>query len=720
MQFPKNPIIKDALVTGALALVVLAVVWGAGGAVHDAGPVSSLEREARTEKISFIKKQTILSHTEETLPSGNVVVRYTYLGEKLPEKLAEDEVLALRTESSWSRQTGVEKDGRAIYETRIFASPQYVFHKDNWYSLESGTAPVDTFKRAKPSLLFSFFPFSIAHAQTLDKFSGDADGYVSSLESTWANAQGTSTGAAVDSAGEFINVGSFHHTNAGKLDFLATGYHIYRGFLPFDTSVIPAGANISSASLNVMGTSSLFSLSLNQNTDNDGLDYITVVQTSQGGITNLTIDDFDQAGIIDNPIEGIDSAQRKDITSIATTTSTYTTFTLNSTGRSWIKKKGETSSCGQTNPYIFLTNSALSTWTVPDNWNSSNNSIETIGSGGAGGAGSGSGAAGGGGGGAYSKVTNVSLTPGATVAYNVGTSSLLGTGTDTYFCNFTSNCASIAGSAVVVGAKAGANGTTGAGGAGGASASGIGSTKYSGGNGGTPSSLAGSGGGGAAGKNGAGQNGGGGGGTSPRGGGGGGGNGNGAAGSAGVSDGGAGGNGYLGSGAGAGGVVQGGVGVNGSLGGGGGGGAGSTAGATAAGGGGWGGTGTEWDAGNGSGGGGGGGGQHTVTGGTNGAGGLGGLWGGGGGGGGGATNGGPAGGAGPGRQGIIVIEYAGSNLGLTCLGLREGHDTTDSAIDLNKGAAVAFSSSGAVGTSQDPYLSVVYSAGVAFWQFQDF
>src|SRR6185436_9196219 len=131
---------------------------------------------------------------------------------------------------------------------------------------------------------------------------------------------------------------------------------------------------------------------------------------------------------------------------------------------------------------IFLTTTGSQTYCVPSNWNDSNNSIEVIG-GGAGGQNGVNGGYGGGGGG-YTKVTNVSLPAGQSVNYYVGQGGNEDTnGFDTFFCNSTSNCAIIAGSAVVAGAKGGTSG-----GAGGAAASGIpasGSTRYSGGAGGT-------------------------------------------------------------------------------------------------------------------------------------------------------------------------------------------------------------------------------------------
>lgn len=152
---------------------------------------------------------------------------------------------------------------------------------------------------------------------------------------------------------------------------------------------------------------------------------------------------------------------------------------------------------------VFLTSGT--SWTVPSDWNSSNNTIECIGAGAngtTGNAGTGvfpqNGGAGGsgGGGGAYAKKNNVSLTPGGSASYTIGAAN---SGTATNF-----NSGSCIGAA--------ASGSTG-----GTAGSSAGDTTFSGGNGasGGPFAAGGSGGGGgggggAAGKNGAGGSGGGG------------------------------------------------------------------------------------------------------------------------------------------------------------------------------------------------------------------
>jgi hypothetical protein len=118
---------------------------------------------------------------------------------------------------------------------------------------------------------------------------------------------------------------------------------------------------------------------------------------------------------------------------------------------------------------IFLDSG--SSWTVPADWNSADNSIECIG-GGAGGSDSAVNYAGQGGG--YSKITNLSLIRGAPVAYQIGAAGAGGStgaaGGDTWF-----NGASLA--AASVGAKGGAA----AGFSNDNTALGVGTTKYNGG-----------------------------------------------------------------------------------------------------------------------------------------------------------------------------------------------------------------------------------------------
>lgn len=150
---------------------------------------------------------------------------------------------------------------------------------------------------------------------------------------------------------------------------------------------------------------------------------------------------------------------------------------------------------------IFLTSGT--TWTVPSDWTNTN-TIEVIGGGAAGRTGSvGNYYGGGGGGGAYSKSSNLTLTPGASVTVRIGSGGAADTaGGDTIFNGTGTTCDAAQTNEVC--AKGGGVAAAGAGnqGSGGSSGSGVGTTKYSGGAG----FSNGGGGGGAAGPNGAGGN----------------------------------------------------------------------------------------------------------------------------------------------------------------------------------------------------------------------
>ena len=90
---------------------------------------------------------------------------------------------------------------------------------------------------------------------------------------------------------------------------------------------------------------------------------------------------------------------------------------------------------GATQRAVLLTTGT--TWTVPLDWNSSNNTVHMIGAGGGGGSSAGSGnnraAGGGGGGGGYTAVSNFPAMPGSSVPYTIGTSAQNTNGGSTTF-----------------------------------------------------------------------------------------------------------------------------------------------------------------------------------------------------------------------------------------------------------------------------------------------
>lgn len=132
-----------------------------------------------------------------------------------------------------------------------------------------------------------------------------------------------------------------HDATSGTADGAATtawvysepggaNYWIGRMALPFDTSAIPDGATITSATLKVY-------VDTKTDSDNDANAFIRVVQNTTASATALDNGDYDQIGSIDNPTAG---ASDTDITGISS--GAYLSIPLNSTGLSWINKTGHT------------------------------------------------------------------------------------------------------------------------------------------------------------------------------------------------------------------------------------------------------------------------------------------------------------------------------------------------------------------------------------------
>ncbi|MEK7530257.1 MAG: hypothetical protein AAB573_00125 [Patescibacteria group bacterium] len=273
-------------------------------------------------------------------------ISYTYLAEPLPERLAENEVPELRTENSYTKFNGVIENGldQKIQLTSVFYSqPTFAQDEDGtWRYLEYATTTQESFRNRDTTLLRRITEVLVhtAYADSISPFSEAGDGYVSGLgggvnatESTCLNnAWSSVSGSTADAVGATMVVsGTISDFNEPPWQCDAA---VDRSFTPFDTSAMPGGSTVTAATLNVYVTATV-------DEDNDGTDYITVQQTSQATHTTLVAADYDNMSA-----EGIDSGQRKDITSIST--SAYLVFTLNSTGMGWVKGSGQASNCSAT------------------------------------------------------------------------------------------------------------------------------------------------------------------------------------------------------------------------------------------------------------------------------------------------------------------------------------------------------------------------------------
>jgi len=325
MSHDAKQTVTNAILTAMLAGIAVASLIGSGVLVFS--PPSFIT-ELNDEQLKALRTELAMRVITDFVDVSDNEVRYAYLGEALPEKLADDEIVERRTNNSYTRGLGVSSEGKPTFNTIAYARPAFTKEGDIWYYLEYAYAPHDLFydeyaKQSPLSLLFG----RVAHAVTL--YAGAGDGYLSNVNSTWAGAR-DATSATITSSTD-----NTAQTGVGFTSSKSSTYSVIRAFLPFVTSSIPASAVITGASLNVYVTSK-------QDDDNDGIDYMTVVQTSQATHTTLVAADFDNIGTT----EGISSGQRKDITSVST--SAYLSFTLNSTGIGWIAQNGTSSNCSAT------------------------------------------------------------------------------------------------------------------------------------------------------------------------------------------------------------------------------------------------------------------------------------------------------------------------------------------------------------------------------------
>ena len=194
--------------------------------------------------------------------------------------------------------------------------------------------------------------------------------------------------------------------------------------------------------------------------------------------TNLTVD---QKGRITAASNG--SGGSGGVTGTGTATKLSKWITSSSLGDSVITESSGT-------PIVIALTPGTTTWTVPADWNNFINTIEAVGGGGGGRYYDG----GGGGGGAYSKISNAILTSGTVITVAIGTGGASGMGSGGYGGDTSFGS--------ILLAKGGTGAYSRSGQPGGQASAGIGTVKYSGGNGGTSNGDCGGGGGGAAGSSG--------------------------------------------------------------------------------------------------------------------------------------------------------------------------------------------------------------------------
>jgi hypothetical protein len=273
---------------------------------------------------SGFKKEIVIEAKNklELPPTANhkLVALFRYKGEGLTVKKAQEL-------SAWDNDNYFESDeGYKLEEAedkKSFIEPAYIqdntellpkrqlikvfWKKHNGYLWQAKVLP-------KAFLQDAVYP--VRADTTTDYYAGSADcTLVGTENSTFSTVRNALTGGGVDT-NDMVAGG---YVSGGK-------YNIYRGFLPFNTSDIDAGATITSASLFVYPTAV-------NDSDNDDQAYINVFQATFANPASPSTADYDQLG-------ETKGSSDHDIT--GTPTNAYKEFTLNATGIGWINKGGTT------------------------------------------------------------------------------------------------------------------------------------------------------------------------------------------------------------------------------------------------------------------------------------------------------------------------------------------------------------------------------------------
>ncbi|MBP9855822.1 MAG: hypothetical protein KBC48_00730 [Candidatus Pacebacteria bacterium] len=230
-----------------------------------------------------------------------------------------------------------EEEVKETYVGKFYSNVTFDKRGNKWYQVESATTTKTAFNiQTKPTVLTQVKQFLGQPALADDYFAGTGDGWINHRSSTvWATTHDAATGGAVSS----VDAPVFNNVTAGEEGF-GSDWEIDRLFLPFDTSAISSGAAISAVSLNVYVNST--STAGDLDTTNN---YINVVQTTQPSSATLTTADYDLCGdAISNPTTGATNISIH--SGFTAPLPAYTAFTLNATGLTWVKKSGESSTCG--------------------------------------------------------------------------------------------------------------------------------------------------------------------------------------------------------------------------------------------------------------------------------------------------------------------------------------------------------------------------------------
>ena len=253
-------------------------------------------------------------------------MEYLYASDvEVPKEKGED--ISKRTKNALFFK-GKLKDNKQEWTGRFYTGEPFYEENNIWYQTKIATTTPDAFDE---QMGFRSFIEKAFAAEDID-YAGAGDGGLTVQRSdggtyaaNWDNARGD----------DGTNISANYGTDTTGYPIMAdlAGspiVNISRGFFTYDTSEMGAGASVTTSTLNIY-------VIAKGSADNDGDDFIVVIQTTQASGTVLA--DLDYNNItLNTPTEGSD---RLDI-SATIATGAYNTWTLDADGKGWIDPTGWT------------------------------------------------------------------------------------------------------------------------------------------------------------------------------------------------------------------------------------------------------------------------------------------------------------------------------------------------------------------------------------------
>lgn len=330
---------RTDLLAGVLGIVIFLGAWAFAGPYLFS---KNTEKEMLAELGEIPQDRIIVDYG---IGRDGLVV-YSYLDKPVPEKLESDELPELRRENSYTKLVEIVdaggEDRDAIVKLNSIVYSQPAFAKDidgSWKYLEYATTTEIAFRNRDSTYWGRVREMFVrtAYADTTSPFSGAGDGAIDFFETGNAGAlsscRDSTTGAGSDYTSTSMAILVYRSTTFGAGEGAC---QIRRVFMPFNTSVIPAGSDVTAATLN------LYVLSTQrQDTTNDGL---TIVSGAPASISSL----------VDSDYPNVSTTLFATLVAInSLTTSAYNSFSFNASGLSHIES-AIAGSCGGSAGYTCL------------------------------------------------------------------------------------------------------------------------------------------------------------------------------------------------------------------------------------------------------------------------------------------------------------------------------------------------------------------------------